>query len=117
MPQGSISSNNLPAYDILPGPVGASADAYGVPYFAALILNYKHDKLSITPTLQFQGGGRCGSPESNYGIDPTAGRLPLAGSNSVGDPRYKTFGGVSGEFLDRPVRRRRRIRTTESTRR
>ncbi|HEY8297166.1 MAG TPA: TonB-dependent receptor, partial [Candidatus Baltobacteraceae bacterium] len=94
-PQGHISADNVPTYDLLPGPIGASAASYGVPYFAALILNYKHDKFAITPTVQFQGGGRYGSPESNYGIDPTAGCKPLAGTVSTSDPRY-IYGGQPG---------------------
>ncbi|HEY8312984.1 MAG TPA: hypothetical protein VIG51_02315, partial [Candidatus Baltobacteraceae bacterium] len=52
-------------------------------------------KFSITPTLQFQGGGRYGSPESNFGIDPTSGCQALAGSNSATDPRY-IYGGQAG---------------------
>ncbi|MGZ3561502.1 MAG: hypothetical protein ACXVAS_06615, partial [Vulcanimicrobiaceae bacterium] len=94
-PQGHISSDNVPTYDLLPGPIGASADAFGVPYFATFILNYKHDKFAITPTLQFAGGGRYGSPESNYGIDPTAGCTGLAGTNASNDPRY-IYGGPNG---------------------
>lgn len=94
--QSLVGTDNAPTYDLLPGPVGASADAYGAPYFATLIVNYKHDKFTITPTVQFQGGSRYGSPESNYGIDPTSGCGTLAGTNSATDPRYATFGGQAG---------------------
>ncbi|MDQ2662456.1 MAG: TonB-dependent receptor, partial [Candidatus Eremiobacteraeota bacterium] len=94
--QSQVGTTGVPTYDLLPGPVGASAVTYGAPYFATFILNYKHDKFTITPTVQFQGGSRYASPESNYGIDPTAGCSALAGTNSANDPRYATFGGVSG---------------------
>lgn len=94
-----MSANGLPTYDLLPGPVGASADAFGAPYVATLVLNYKHDKLSITPTFQLQAGARYGSPEANLGVDP-ATCTALAGSNSGNDPRYNTggsgWGGQSG---------------------
>ena len=39
----------FPTYSVFPGGIGSSAAAYGVPYAASLILNYKHDKWSITP--------------------------------------------------------------------
>ena len=93
--QGHVSANNVPTYDLLPGPVGASADTFGAPYFATLVLNYKHDRFSITPSLQLQAGARYGSPESNYGIDPTTCSA-LAGSNSGNDPRYNVSGSGWG---------------------
>ena len=59
--QGHVSANGLPTYNLLPGPVGASADAVAArPYFATLVLNYKHDKWSITPSVQLQAGARYG---------------------------------------------------------
>ena len=97
--QGHVSANGLPTYDLLPGPVGASADTFGAPYVGTLVLNYKHDKFSITPSLQLQAGARYGSPESNLGVDP-ATCAALAGSNSGNDPRYNLngsgWGGQSG---------------------
>jgi hypothetical protein len=97
--QGHVPANGLPTYDLLPGPVGASADAFGAPYFATLVLNYKHDKWAITPSLQLQAGARYGSPESNLGVDP-ASCSALLGSNSGNDPRYNTsgsgWGGING---------------------
>ena len=97
--QGHVSPNGLPTYDLLPGPVGASADAFGAPYFATLVLNYKHDRFAITPSVQLQAGARYGSPEANMGIDP-ASCSALAGSNSGNDPRYNLsgsgWGGING---------------------
>jgi hypothetical protein len=95
--QGHVPANGLPTYDLLPGPVGASADAFGAPYFATLVLNYKHDKWAITPSLQVQAGARYGSPESNLGVDP-ATCSALAGSDSALDPRYVNsgWGGIAG---------------------
>ncbi len=97
--QGHVPANGLPTYDLLPGPVGASADAYGAPYFATLVLNYKHDRWAVTPSLQLQAGARYGSPEANMGVDP-ASCSALAGSNSGNDPRYNVsgsgWGGANG---------------------
>ena len=33
-------------------------------------MNYKHQKFAITPSLQFQGGGKYGIPITEAGIDP-----------------------------------------------
>ena len=77
----------FPTYDIFPGGVGSSGAAYGVPYAASLILNYKHDKWAITPSMSFAGGATYGYPQSNPGIDPaTCGAvLPgVAGFNGGG---------------------------------
>jgi hypothetical protein len=57
------------------------------PYVASLVLNYKWNKFSATPMLQFNAGNRYGAPETLQGIDPTAGCLPLASAPSS-DPRY-----------------------------
>ncbi|MBV9269511.1 MAG: TonB-dependent receptor [Candidatus Eremiobacteraeota bacterium] len=89
---------NYPTYDLFPGPIGSSAQAFGAPYVTTLILNYKHDKWAITPSLQFQAGARYGAPLTTAGIDPTSGCAPLAGS-TAGDPRYP-YGAAGGAPYD-----------------
>lgn len=66
---------------------GLNSNAYGVPHTATLILNYKRDKWSFTPSLQFEAGQRYGSPENQLGVDPAAGCSAL-GALSPTDPRY-----------------------------
>lgn len=87
-PQLLIDPNTaFPTYDIFPGGVGSSAAAYGVPYAASLILNYKHDKWAVTPSLSFSGGGKYGYPQSMPGINPAGcgAILPgAAGYNGAG---------------------------------
>ncbi len=79
-PQGQIDPNSqFPTYDIYPGGIGSSASAYGAPYVATLLVNYKHDKFAVTPSLQFSGGTRYGAPQSNPGIDPAACTAVLPG--------------------------------------
>ena len=74
-------AENFQTYSIFPGGIGSSAAAYGAPYVGTLLLNYKHDKFTITPSLQFQGGGRYGYPISTPGIDPAGGGCrPLGGA-------------------------------------
>ena len=81
-------------YSVFPGPVGSGVNAYNYPYVATLVLNYKHDKFAITPSLQFSAGNRYGAPLTTPGIDPAApGCTALPGSTS-GDPRYPY--GASG---------------------
>jgi Carboxypeptidase regulatory-like domain/TonB dependent receptor/TonB-dependent Receptor Plug Domain len=89
-PQGQIDpGSEFPTYDIFPGGIGSSADAYGAPYVATLLLNYKHDKFAVTPSLQFEGGGKYGTPQTNAGIDPASCSGVLAGVNGYnGGGRY-----------------------------
>lgn len=78
-----------------------SGNAYGVPHVATLILNYKRDRLSVTPSLQFAAGQRYGTPESTAGIDPVAGCGALTTSAS-GDPRYP-YGAAGGLGYNAPT--------------
>ncbi|HTX59359.1 MAG TPA: TonB-dependent receptor [Verrucomicrobiae bacterium] len=48
-------------YDTVPGPFSYS-NGYEVPNVASLILNYKHRKLAITPSLHYVDGSFYGSP-------------------------------------------------------
>jgi Carboxypeptidase regulatory-like domain/TonB dependent receptor len=83
---------NYPTYSLFPGAMQSSNAAFGAPYVATLLVNYKHDKFAITPSLQFEGGMRYGAPLVNPGIDPAACTkiLPgVAGYNGGG--RYDSF--------------------------
>ncbi len=89
---------NYPTYDIFPGGVGGSANAFGFPYAGTLVLNYKHDKFAITPSFQVLAGNRYGSPESMVGIDP-ASACGALGTAAAGDPRY-LYGSAGGAAYD-----------------
>ena len=41
--------------------VTLQANSYNVPHVASLIVNYKHDRFAITPTLQFSGASATAS--------------------------------------------------------
>ena len=75
-----------------------NADSYIVPHVAALIVNYKKGPFSITPSFQFQGGSRYGSPLSAQGAAPDTCGV-LAGATTANDPRY-TFGSAGGGAYD-----------------
>jgi hypothetical protein len=52
-----------------------------------MLLNYRRDKLAVTPSVQFQGGAKYGAPETTPGIDPAnPACVPLIGSH-----RYDAF--------------------------
>lgn len=81
-------------YSTIPGPVGSGVNAYNYPYVATLLLNYKHDKLAITPSIQFQAGNRYGAPLTTPGIDPASGCW-WSTASLKGDPRYP-YGAPGG---------------------
>ena len=98
--QGLVDPNaDFPTYTFFPGPVQSSAATYGAPYVATAVLSYKHDKFTITPSLQFQGGARYGAPETTLGIDPTACGAPLSATVASNDPRYP-YGNAGGGAFD-----------------
>jgi hypothetical protein len=82
-------------YSYFPGGVGSGVNAYNYPYVATLLLNYKHNKLTITPSFQFVAGNRYGAPLTTPGIDPAAGCGPPLSGSTVGDPRYP-YGAAGG---------------------
>src|SRR5580700_10482249 len=85
-------------FSIFPGPIGSGVNAYNYPYVATLLLNYKHDRLTITPSFQFVAGNRYGAPLTTPGVDPAAGcGRPLPGS-TAGDPRYPYRASGGGPF-------------------
>jgi hypothetical protein len=85
-------------YSIFPSLIGSGVNAFDYPYVATLILNYKHNRFTITPSFQYVAGNRYGAPITTPGIDPAAGcGKPLPGS-TVGDPRYPYGASGGGPF-------------------
>ena len=82
-------------YSIFPGPIGSGVNAYNYPYVATLLLNYKHDKFTITPSFQFVAGNRYGAPLTTPGIDPASGCGKPLSAGIAGDPRYP-YGAAGG---------------------
>jgi hypothetical protein len=83
-PQALVNTGQaFPTFDTFPGALGLSPQGFNSPYVGTLLLNYKRQKFAITPSLQFQGGGKYGIPISEPGIDPASG----CGKPLVGD-RY-----------------------------
>ena len=84
-------------YDIIPVGVQLYSESYIVPHVAALVLQYKRDKWSFIPSVQFHAGQKYGAPETTNGFDPSTCKANL-GALAPGDPRYP-FGG-SGNAAD-----------------
>ncbi len=82
-----IAQNQLPGTGL-----SSVASSYNIPHVAVLLLNYKHDRFGVTPSVQMTAGGRYGSPVEGNGIDPASGCSPLTTGNVAADPRY--FNGL-----------------------
>jgi hypothetical protein len=70
--QGLLDPNGwyAPASDVaLPG-VNTDLGLYDAPWVTALILNYRHNKLAVTPSLQLAAGSSYGLPFAVQGVDP-----------------------------------------------
>jgi hypothetical protein len=93
-PRGSYSP-----FDTIPGSFQSGDNSFITPNVASIVLNYKHDKLAITPSVQYFSGNYYGAPLETPGIDPAQGCNPLAGGTVSGDPRYP-YGGAGGSPFD-----------------
>jgi hypothetical protein len=103
--QGLLAVNgNYAPFDTFPAGVegsgiGTAVGSFAVPYFATLVLQYKHGPLAITPNLQFSAGERYGAPETTFGIAPDQCTGTLSGA-TAGDPRYKYGAAGAGAPFD-----------------
>jgi len=69
---------------------------YDAPWISSLILNYRHDKLAITPSVQLVTGSSYGSPFDVQGIDPrTCTGVDPSASAPVGQCNYLTVAGAA----------------------
>jgi outer membrane receptor protein involved in Fe transport len=88
-------NGNYATYDIFPGGVVSSAQTYGAPYVASLLVQYKRNKFAITPALQFVGGIRYGAPEAEAGVAPEF----CPGGTAIDPGRYQ-YGAAGGTGYD-----------------
>ena len=88
-------------YSTIPGGIGTGVNAYNYPYVATLIMQWKHKKLTVTPSFQFVAGNRYGAPETTPGIDPANPACsPLNTSGSVGGDKRYPYGAPGGSPYD-----------------
>jgi hypothetical protein len=68
-------------YDVIPDQPFLAGNGFGSPEVGTLLVNYKHHKLSLTPSLTFSAGSDYGTPLSTPGIDPTGATSMLVVPN------------------------------------
>ncbi|HTU82692.1 MAG TPA: TonB-dependent receptor [Candidatus Acidoferrales bacterium] len=85
-------------YDVIPSPFNA-ANGYEVPNVASLILNYRHGKFSVTPSLHYVDGSYYGSPLVWPGYVPqSCSKMP----NAATPGEYCPGGNIGAIFLPDP---------------
>ncbi|MBV8197490.1 MAG: hypothetical protein JO263_05105, partial [Candidatus Eremiobacteraeota bacterium] len=75
------------------------AQGYASPYVAALVASWRHDRLAITPSFQWQSGTYYGSPMDVVGTDPrvcnlSQGFTGVATTNNPLDCDYRHVSSV-----------------------
>ncbi len=64
-------------YDAIPDQPFLGGNGFGAPEVATLLLNYKKNRFTITPSLTFTSGSDYGSPLAAEGLDPAANSVSL----------------------------------------
>ncbi|MBV9717723.1 MAG: TonB-dependent receptor [Candidatus Eremiobacteraeota bacterium] len=92
-------------YDVIPGPA-AAANGYAVPYVATLLLNYKHQRLTVTNFWNFNSGASYGAPTAWPGFNPQSCYAPpaawLAAHGRAADPASCDDFGTLPLFIPDP---------------
>lgn len=87
-------------YDVIPSPFNA-ANGYEVPDVASLIVNYRHGRLALTPSLHYDDGSNYGSPLVWPGYVPqSCSKEPSATPLTPG--RSCAGGAIGAIFLPDP---------------
>lgn len=103
-PQPLLDRNgSYTTYDVIPGPVSAE-NGYETPNIASLIVNYRHGRYAIAPSVNFTSGASYGAPQSWPGYRPeTCSATMGAGPGALpADPVSCTDGGLLPVFTPDP---------------
>src|SRR5579883_778241 len=87
-------------YDVIPGPWSAE-NGFETPHVATLVINYKHDRITLTPSVNYSSGASYGAPLSWPGYRPETCTAPLAGTHNA-DPVSCNDAGLLPVFLPDP---------------
>lgn len=87
---------------LYPG-LNTGAGFYDVPWTTALILNYRHNRFSVTPSLQIQSGTSYGNPLDVVGLDPRdcgMNQGPSSqGGTGIADAQPQAGGSYNCDYL------------------
>jgi hypothetical protein len=84
-------------YDAIPDQPFLGGNGFGAPEVATLLVNYKKNRYTITPSLTFSSGSDYGSPLSTGGLDPATG-----GTIAIPNPytgQFDNMGAFSQPWL------------------
>lgn len=92
-----------PTYDVIPGPVSGE-NGYWTPDVATLIVNYRHGRYAITPSVNYNSGAEYGSPLAWPGYRPEtcSATFTPAGGAEQADPASCNDGGLLPVFIPNP---------------
>jgi Carboxypeptidase regulatory-like domain/TonB dependent receptor-like, beta-barrel/TonB-dependent Receptor Plug Domain len=74
-------------YSVIPAPFN-NANGFATPFSSTLIINYKHQTWSVSPTFTFADGESYGSPLVWPGYDPSSCASPSATNNATSCSNY-----------------------------
>jgi hypothetical protein len=85
-PTGSYTT-----YDQIPQPF-TGENGYETPHVASLVLSWKHDRFTVSPSLTFSSGAFYGSPLSTPGYIPSCGATAPTGTDPTAAAPYSCGG-------------------------
>lgn len=95
-PNGSYAAYDQP----LAAGAGGGSTGNTVPNVASLLLHYRHNRLVVAPSFQYEAGARYGSPLASQGVNPASCSAGL-NSSLTDDPRYPN-GAAAGAGASSP---------------
>ncbi|MDP9017750.1 MAG: TonB-dependent receptor, partial [Candidatus Eremiobacteraeota bacterium] len=99
-----------PPSNVLAPGLNSGAGYYDSPWVASAIINWRHDRLAITPSVQLSTGASYGNPLDFVGLDPricgqnqlTAGIVAASPTTPAGNCDYLSLGGLSAQTAGTP---------------
>ncbi len=70
-------------YDVIPDQPLEAGNGFGPPVVGTLLLQYRHQRYTVTPSLAFSSGAFYGAPLSTVGGDPAVCATPITSCSST----------------------------------
>ncbi len=100
--RSSIRTRRICRIRSFPGRSARASTPTTIPYVATLVLNYKHDRFSITPSLQFSSRQSLRRAADDARHRSGVGLRHSAAGSTAGDPRYPYGAAGGGPYQRRP---------------